>query len=58
MSYNSTKMKRLLEVDHFLHDTVEDMKGIIGCEQKAMEVVFHTYILREPILKNAYDHLT
>ncbi|WP_209121931.1 hypothetical protein [Alkalihalobacillus sp. BA299] len=58
MGYNPMKMKRLLEVDKFLHCTYQDVKEKIGCEDTALEMVFETYVMKEKILQNAYVHLT
>ncbi|WP_218970612.1 hypothetical protein [Alkalihalobacterium alkalinitrilicum] len=51
-------MKKLLEVDRFLHGTYEDVKEKVGCEDTALEIVFQTYVMKEKILQNAYVHLT
>ncbi len=58
MGYNPIKMKKLLEVDRFLHGTYEDVKEKVGCEDTALEIVFQTYVMKEKILQNAYVHLT
>ncbi|MFV8827279.1 hypothetical protein [Alkalihalobacterium sp. APHAB7] len=58
VGYNALKMKKLLEVDRFLHGTYEDVKEKVGCEDTALEMVFQTYVMKEKILQNAYVHLT
>ena len=58
MPYNQNKMKKLLELDRFLNSTFEDIRAQVGCDDAAMQLIFETYIMREPIFKNAYMHLT
>jgi predicted transcriptional regulator len=58
MSYNRMKMQKLLEIDRFLHDTFQEVRSKLGSDDKALEMLFETYVMREPIMQNAYLHLT
>ncbi|WP_179295370.1 hypothetical protein [Bacillus sp. FJAT-45350] len=58
MTYDATRMRKLLEVDKFLLGTYEEVKRGIGDDNVALEIVFQTYVIREPIIQNAYLHLT
>ncbi len=58
MSYNPTKMKKLLELDHFLLETFKELQHGIDDENAALEMIFESYVMRDPIIKNAYLHLT
>ncbi|MFC5794557.1 hypothetical protein ACFPUW_12635 [Thalassorhabdus alkalitolerans] len=51
-------MKKLLETDRFLHHTFEEIKRSIGDEDEALKMVFDAYVLKEPMMRNAYVHLT
>ncbi|MFC5712575.1 hypothetical protein ACFPU1_07265 [Thalassorhabdus alkalitolerans] len=58
MSYQESRMKKLLETDRFLHHTFEEIKRSIGDEDEALKMVFDAYVLKEPMMRNAYVHLT
>lgn len=58
MNYNRLKMQKLLEVDRFLHDTFLEVNGTLNNEEEALKILFDTYVMNEPIFRNAYFHLT
>ncbi|ERN52754.1 hypothetical protein M3689_01735 [Alkalihalophilus marmarensis] len=68
MEFQVNRMKKLIEHDRFLKSTYNDLldKQSLDShlhvkpmnEEEALQYVFKVYVQSEPILLNAYNHLT
>jgi hypothetical protein len=58
MGFQTTRMKKLIEQDRFLLSTYDELISQSITEEEALHYMFLVYVQSEPILLNAYNHLT
>ncbi|WP_100373581.1 hypothetical protein [Bacillus sp. FJAT-45037] len=58
MHFQATRMRKLMEHDRFLSATFKEVVQQTKDADTALYYLFEVYVQSEPILLNAYNHLT
>ncbi|SDI67869.1 hypothetical protein [Alteribacillus bidgolensis] len=58
MDFQQERMKQMIEHDRFLHASYMEAIETCGDESAALKLLFDTYVQNEPMMRNAYEHLT
>ncbi|MFB4162844.1 hypothetical protein ACE1TI_03155 [Alteribacillus sp. JSM 102045] len=58
MNFQQERMRQMIENDRFLHASYKEAVETCGDEAAALKLLFEKYVQNEPIMRNAYEHLT
>ncbi|WP_091276783.1 hypothetical protein [Alteribacillus persepolensis] len=58
MDFHQARMKQMIEYDRFLYAAYQEAIETYDDETLALHALFQTYVQHQPIMRNAYRHLT